>query len=175
MISEDHVTLKTEVMMLEIQLFITGINYILTYITIENRYFKIVITFYSITVLLLFYLSICGFKGSSPKISNSLTLKLSEFLSSVEDKRRYLEEFWLPTFFCVQQTKEIRQLKGEWIQMFGWTIPLKMSLYCIVVLNTIVGNVKNQKRSLSKSILSRGRMSPPVHHHRFFSSCLLLF
>ncbi len=113
MISEDHVTLKTEVMMLEIQLFITGINYILTYITIENRYFKIVITFYSITVLLLFYLSICGFKGSSPKISNSLTLKLSEFLSSVEDKRRYLEEFWLPTFFCVQQKKEIRQLKGE--------------------------------------------------------------
>ncbi len=32
MISEDHVTLKTGVMMLTIQIFITGINYILTYI-----------------------------------------------------------------------------------------------------------------------------------------------
>ncbi len=31
MISEDHVTLKTEVMMLKIQLCFTGINYILKY------------------------------------------------------------------------------------------------------------------------------------------------
>ncbi len=36
MISEDHVTLKTAVMMLEIQLRITEINYILQYIHIEN-------------------------------------------------------------------------------------------------------------------------------------------
>ncbi len=34
MISEDHVTLKTEVMMLKIQLCSTGINYILEYIKI---------------------------------------------------------------------------------------------------------------------------------------------
>ncbi len=40
MISEDHVTLKTGVMMLEIQLCISGINYILEYIQIENRHFK---------------------------------------------------------------------------------------------------------------------------------------
>ncbi len=36
MISEDHVTLKTGVMMLKIQLRITGIKYILQYIQIEN-------------------------------------------------------------------------------------------------------------------------------------------
>ncbi len=40
MISEDHVTLKTGVMMLEIQLRITGTNYILTYIHIEKSYVK---------------------------------------------------------------------------------------------------------------------------------------
>ncbi len=36
MISEDHVTLKTGVLMLKIQLCITGINYILKYIKIVN-------------------------------------------------------------------------------------------------------------------------------------------
>ncbi len=41
MISEDHVTLKTEVMMLKIQFCFTGINYILKYIKIENFYFKL--------------------------------------------------------------------------------------------------------------------------------------
>ncbi len=41
MISEDHVTLKTEVMMLKIQLRITEINYILKYIQIESSYFKL--------------------------------------------------------------------------------------------------------------------------------------
>ncbi len=41
MISEDHVTLKTGVMMLKIQLRITGINYILLCIHIENSYFKL--------------------------------------------------------------------------------------------------------------------------------------
>ncbi len=37
MSSEDHVTLKTGVMMLKIQLRITEINYVLKYITVENR------------------------------------------------------------------------------------------------------------------------------------------
>ncbi len=41
MISEDHVTLKTGVMMLKIQLCITGMNYILKYIKTENFYFKL--------------------------------------------------------------------------------------------------------------------------------------
>jgi len=41
MISEDHVTLKTAVKMLEIQLRITEINYILTYIHIESMYLKL--------------------------------------------------------------------------------------------------------------------------------------
>ncbi len=39
MISEDHVPLKTGVMMLKIQLRIAGIIYILQYITIESGYF----------------------------------------------------------------------------------------------------------------------------------------
>ncbi len=38
MISEDRVTLKTEVMMLQIQLCFTGIHYIFKYIKIENQY-----------------------------------------------------------------------------------------------------------------------------------------
>ncbi len=40
---KDHVTLKTvvEVMMLRIQLYITGINYTLQYIKIENSCFKL--------------------------------------------------------------------------------------------------------------------------------------
>ncbi len=41
MISEDHVTLKTAVMMLKIQLRITGINYILQNIHKESSYFKL--------------------------------------------------------------------------------------------------------------------------------------
>ncbi len=41
MISEDHVTQKTGVIMLKIQLRITEINYILQYIQIETRYFKL--------------------------------------------------------------------------------------------------------------------------------------
>ncbi len=41
MISEDRVTLKTGVIMLKIQLCITGINYILKYIQIENSYFEL--------------------------------------------------------------------------------------------------------------------------------------
>ncbi len=41
MISEDHVTLKTGVMMLKIQLRITEINYSLTDIHIEDAYFKL--------------------------------------------------------------------------------------------------------------------------------------
>ncbi len=40
MISEG--SCDTEVMMLKIQLCITGINYISKYITIENNYFKLV-------------------------------------------------------------------------------------------------------------------------------------
>ncbi len=41
MISEDHGTLKTEVMMLNIQLCITEINYILKDIQIENSFLKL--------------------------------------------------------------------------------------------------------------------------------------
>ncbi len=41
MISEDHVTLKTGVMMLKIQLRITEINYSLTDIHIEDTYFEL--------------------------------------------------------------------------------------------------------------------------------------
>ncbi len=40
MISEDYVTLKTEVMMMKIQLRITEINYMIQQIQIENSYFK---------------------------------------------------------------------------------------------------------------------------------------
>ncbi len=40
MISEDHVTLKTEVIMLKIQIW-SQMNYILTYIQIENSYFTL--------------------------------------------------------------------------------------------------------------------------------------
>ncbi len=41
-------TLKTEIMMLTIQLCIIGINYIFKYIAIETFYFKIVIIFHYI-------------------------------------------------------------------------------------------------------------------------------
>ncbi len=41
MISEDHVTLKSGVMMLKIQLRITEINFSLQHIYIENSYFKL--------------------------------------------------------------------------------------------------------------------------------------
>jgi len=41
LISEDHVTLKTGVMMLKIQLRVTEMNYILTDIHTENRFFKL--------------------------------------------------------------------------------------------------------------------------------------
>ncbi len=41
MISEDHVTLKTGKIMLNIQLRITEINNILKYIKVENIYYKL--------------------------------------------------------------------------------------------------------------------------------------
>ncbi len=47
MISEDHVTLKTGVMMMKIQLHVTEINYILTDIHIETSYFKLIKIFHS--------------------------------------------------------------------------------------------------------------------------------
>ncbi len=47
MISEDHVTLKTGVMMLKIQRCVTKINYILKYIKMGNL--EIVIIFHNIT------------------------------------------------------------------------------------------------------------------------------
>ncbi len=52
MISEDHVTLETGVIMLNIQLRITEINYILLYIYIENRYFKL---YYYFPILLFIF------------------------------------------------------------------------------------------------------------------------
>ncbi len=51
MISEDHVTLKTGVMMLKIQLCNTEINYILQYIQTENI-FLIAIISHNITVFI---------------------------------------------------------------------------------------------------------------------------
>ncbi len=59
MISEDHVTLKTGVMMLKIQSCITGINDILKYIQIENDYFNLQLYF---TILLYFLLNIIYYK-----------------------------------------------------------------------------------------------------------------
>jgi len=50
MISEDHVTLKTAVMMLKIQLRITEINYTLTDI---HKYFKLKKIFSIFTVFLI--------------------------------------------------------------------------------------------------------------------------
>ncbi len=55
MISEDHVTLNTGVMMLKIQSCITGIYYILKYAQIENDYFNLQLYF---TILLYFELNI---------------------------------------------------------------------------------------------------------------------
>ncbi len=51
MISEDHVTLKTGVMMLKIQLHITGINYILTDIHKET----VILNYNNISLFFLLY------------------------------------------------------------------------------------------------------------------------
>ncbi len=55
MISEDRVTLKTGVMMLKTQIYITWINYILQYITIEYLFsFPIIfhdIIFYAVFLM----------------------------------------------------------------------------------------------------------------------------
>ncbi len=53
MISEDHVTLKTAVMMMKIQLHITEINYTLTHIHIETA----VLNHNNIKQFLVFFLS----------------------------------------------------------------------------------------------------------------------
>ncbi len=52
-ISSDHVTLKTGVMMLKIQICLR-INYILKYIQIEKKVFKSIILFHNNTILLFF-------------------------------------------------------------------------------------------------------------------------
>jgi len=51
---KDHVTLKTGVMRINSAL-ITGINYTLMYIHLENSYFKIVIIFHIFTVFFLYF------------------------------------------------------------------------------------------------------------------------
>ncbi len=63
MISEDHVTLKTGVMMLKIQLCITEINYILKYITIETAILNCnhIYIYIYIYILLLFFFFINSF------------------------------------------------------------------------------------------------------------------
>ncbi len=60
MISEDHVTLKTGVMMLKIQLRTTEINYDLQIIQPENSYLKLYFT-----ILLFFY---CIFDGEQKRL-----------------------------------------------------------------------------------------------------------
>ncbi len=50
MISEDHVTLKTGVMMLKTRLCITGINYIFKYVLMRKQLFGTVIIFHYTTV-----------------------------------------------------------------------------------------------------------------------------
>ncbi len=55
MISEDHVTLKSGVMILKIQLCITGINSILKYIKIEISSYKFVQCFTILLILLYFF------------------------------------------------------------------------------------------------------------------------
>ncbi len=61
---KDHVTLKTGVMMLKIQLRITGMNDILKYIQTENSYFK---KQYYFTILLYFWLKKCSL-GENKKL-----------------------------------------------------------------------------------------------------------
>ncbi len=67
MISEDHVTLKTGVIMVDIQLCITGIKYILKYIQIENSYINLII-FYRF--LLYFLLNKCNL-GEQKRLSKT--------------------------------------------------------------------------------------------------------
>ncbi len=60
MISEDHVTLKTGVMMLKIQLRITGIHFVFKYIKINKVLFYIANIFHNLIVFNV--LNICSFE-----------------------------------------------------------------------------------------------------------------
>ncbi len=99
MISEDHVTLKTEVMMLETQLFITGINYILQYIQIENRFY--IVMFFSTILLFLLYFrsnkcSLCEnyFKKHNKSTSKALKNYYSKLLTAKGYGTCIFEVFW---------------------------------------------------------------------------------
>ncbi len=84
MISEDHVTLKTGVMMLKIQLFIAEINDILQYIHIENRYLKLkpfLLYFWSFKCILvsIFFQKLFFFMNHVAQIFKCVNLYLSWF------------------------------------------------------------------------------------------------
>ncbi len=76
---KDHVTLKTGVMMLKIQLYITEINYILQYIHIEYNYFKLYFYWFILNTALV---SVIHFfqkhkqKLTNPKLLNSSVIKV---------------------------------------------------------------------------------------------------
>ncbi len=88
---KDHVILKTEVMMLKIQLRITEINYSLTYIHRENSYLKI---FHNITAFAVFFYQINEHKhpwrAEEAFFKNIKNLNYSKLLTSSVFAELYL-------------------------------------------------------------------------------------
>ncbi len=80
MISEDHVTLKTEVMPLKIQLCITGINYILNYSQTEKSFFKFIFYFKISLFLLYFSPNKCSLGESKKLISKTIQIILTFYM-----------------------------------------------------------------------------------------------
>ncbi len=87
MISEDHVTLKTGVMMLKIQLRITGINYILTYIHVKPA----IINCTNISKCYCFY---CIFDQI-----NATLMSIWHFFKKKTLKILLIPNFWMAVYF----------------------------------------------------------------------------
>ncbi len=112
---KDHVTLKTGVMMLKIQLW-SRINYILTYIQIENSSFKL--WYFSILLFLLcFWSNTCSLDEQKIILSNFEMLNSSIDINNIPvllflpteeagwGHRRWMVEYsWC--WWCQEQTSE---------------------------------------------------------------------
>ncbi len=93
---KDHVTLKTGVIMLKIQLCITGINDILKYILIENSYFKLII-FHKIII----YFTVFCWEKNAALVSIRLLSKILKIL--------IIPNFWSSVY--INNNKKIKKVK----------------------------------------------------------------
>ncbi len=115
---KDHVTLKTGVMMLKIQLRITGINYILLYMHIENTYFKS--KKYLTILLILLYFGSNKYSLGEQKSHLSKTSKNLTDHKLLNGSISYFFLQYLSGFMSNQTGNQTNQRICSWSEQISW-------------------------------------------------------